>query len=124
MDYCKKEYTTGEAIVEGALVTVVGGVLLMADAVTENPIGIATEAVASGAKCTVQVEGVYNYARVNGNSSNIAVGDLLSPTTTDGILVKHAGTATHRYAAKALAAVTTDGGRAPVKILDGIPAEA
>jgi len=120
--YTVKEYTTGEAIKEGDLVTVVGGVLLMADAVTEKPVGIATEAAISGAKCSVQVDGVYNYARTDGSGTTIAPGDMLSPSATDGVMVAHAGTATHVYAAQSLedSAAATD--RTAVKICAAIPA--
>lgn len=116
-----KEFTVGAtAITEGMTVTVQAGVLEPTNATTEIPIGIAIMDAAAGAKCSVQLSGKYEEALADGSGTAIAVGDLLSPSATNGVLVKHAGTLNHTYAAKAIEALAANG-RVAVLILAGIP---
>jgi hypothetical protein len=82
------EFTTAEAITEGKAVYYATTTITMADAVTEEVLGIAVEDAASGAKCSVQVGGIA-LATANGSGTAIIPGDRLSAGTTDGVLIKH-----------------------------------
>jgi hypothetical protein len=86
-----------------------------ADAVTEEVHAIALETVTSAefsagrTRASMQLSGVVEYAKVDGSGTAVEKFDKLSPSTSDGKLVKHAGTSTHVYAAKALADIAADG---------------
>lgn len=99
------QITSTEAIDQWAAVTSAGD---EADAVTEKVHGIAQHSCDSGDDVTVVTSGKTK-ALVNANSSNIAVDDELSPSTTAGVLIKHDAQTNTRYVARALEAATTDG---------------
>lgn len=86
-----------------------------ADAVTEEVHAIALETVTSAefsagrTRASMQLDGVVEECKVDGSGTAVEKFDKLSPSATDGVLVKHAGTSNHVFAARALADISTNG---------------
>jgi hypothetical protein len=97
--------TSTEDIDQWAAVTAAGD---ECDAVGELCFGIAQQSVDSGDEVPLVISG-RTKALVNANSTNISVGDDLSPSTTAGVLIKHDDASGTRYVARALQASTADG---------------
>ena len=114
----------GEALVPFRAVIASSATAIFSDAVTERVLGITHESadVASGDDATIVVGGVYK-CRVDGSGTAIAVGDPLTPSATDGVLVKNAGTATHQPCAIAQEAATTVA-TIEVQLTPGLPPNA
>ena len=104
-----KEFPVTEAVVVGSVVTDNGaGSILNADAITERTLGIVIEGQATvGENASVQLAGLFEFARVDGTGTPIVVGDRLSPSAVDGIMIVHNELVGTVYAAKALAGATT-----------------
>jgi len=84
-------YTSLEALVENRLVTYASTGVEYADAITERVIGITTQAVASGARASVQVDGVA-FCVADGSGAAIVPGARLMPkASADGVAVVAAG---------------------------------
>lgn len=84
-------YTSLEALVENRLVTYASTGVEYADAITERVIGVTTQAVASGARAAVQVDGVA-YCVADGSGTAIVPGSRLMPkNAADGVAVVAAG---------------------------------
>lgn len=97
--------TAGEAIGEFRAVTISSGEVIMSDAVTERVYGVSYRSAASGEEIGIVTAGTC-FCRVDGSGTAIAKGDVLTPSATDGVLVKNAGTATHVPCAIALEAAS------------------
>lgn len=95
----------GEALTPYSAVIMSSATAINADAVTERVFGIVYEnqTAADGDDVTIVVGGKY-LCRVDGSGTAIAVGDQLTPSSTDGVLVTNAGTSTHQPCAIALEA--------------------
>lgn len=103
-----------EAVAIGAALTISGtaGKVENADAATEQVVGVAVTSlsaadVTAGKKVTYQMNGEVDAVKVDGSGTAIAKWTRLSPSTTDGVLVAHAGTNNHSFVAVALEAATT-----------------
>lgn len=101
--------TAGEAIPQFRAVTISSGEVIMADAVTERVYGVSYRSAGNGEEIGIVTAGTC-FCRVDGSGTAIAKGDILTPSATDGVLVKNAGTATHvpcAIAVEAASAATT-----------------
>lgn len=87
---------------------------------TDAVAGVCQNNPRSGEAASIVSSGVV-FVTVNGASTNIAVGDLVSPSATAGVGVKSA-TAGHTVFGVALAAATTDGAVIPVFATGGTKA--
>lgn len=115
--------TAGEAIPEFRAVTVDGsGNMIMTDAVTERTYGVSYRTAASGDPISVVTSGPC-FCRVDGSGTAIVKGDRLTPSATDGVLVKDAGTATHVACAIARAS-TSEVEAILIELTPGLPANA
>lgn len=112
-NYYVKATATAVAIAQHAVVTLNSGSIEAADAVAEIAFGVTPLPIDASGDGSVQVAGVA-LVTVNANSVNIALGDMLSPSTTAGVAIKHDGVGTTTYLGQALRASTADGDVIPV----------